>query len=517
MMRLGRLGTTLAMIALYAVTALISLRPVADRDVWWHLRTGEWIVQHGAVPHVDPFAAEGTAKAWRASSWLFETLLYELHRRLGLAALAGYALVLALACVLALQRLSTRESRGPITALALPALALAAVGPLLGPRPALASILFYAIELIVLFSALETGSRRGLWLLPPLFVVWANIDGGVGHGLLVLALATVAQRLERRQRPSQASDESVPDVAVVTLLCGVAVLVTPYHIGFYSTMLDMGGQGAARERLDDLMAPTFRAPPDWIMLGLLLSAAFVLARRSRHRTFMLFVLVVSAFAGFRASRDAWLVAVSATAVLSSSRFAAATTRWLPEARSDASGTRPTGDGAFGAPPDDVTRIPGRRAGALAGRDLLVAAVAAGIAGVVVWSLTPPQPRWEADVSARFPLAAAQVVDDRRYPGPLFSSLEWSGYLLWRLPRLSMAVDTRLDVLGDARVRRVIATWDGGRDWATDPDLATAGTVIAPADSSLTTLLHDDPRFVVVYTDDVAALFIARRAAHGSGS
>ena len=479
MTRPAVLGTALSTLVLYAVTAVIALRSVADRDIWWHLRTGEWIVQHRAVPHVDPFAPDGAAKAWMTSSWLFDVVLHALHESFGPPALAAYALVLGLACVLALQRLGARRTRGPITAVALPALAFAVVAPLLGPRPALVSILFYAIELSVLFSALEGGDRRGLWLLPPLFVVWANLDRGVGHGLLVLALATVAQRLERRRRSAEAADDSVPELARVTLFCGLAALLTPYHVGLYSALLDTGGQGAARERLGDLASPTFRALGDWIMLALLLGAVFVTARRSRHRTFTLLVLGVSAFSAFRTSRDAWLVAVSATAVLSSVRFSGRT----------AVATRGLG---------------------------VAAAVAAGIVGAVVWSLTPPQPRWQSEVSARFPVAAARVVEDRRYPGPLFSPLEWGGYLLWRLPRLTTVVDGRLELQGDARIRRLIATWDGGREWAIDPDLAGAGTVVAPTDSSLTTLLHDDPRFVVVYTDDVAALFVARRAAHGSG-
>jgi hypothetical protein len=145
----------------------------------------------------------------------------------------------------------------------------------------------------------------------------------------------------------------------------------------------------------------------------------------------------------------------------------------------------------------------------------VVVTASVVALVASWS-APQELRWRGQVSARFPVAAAQVVEDRGYPGPLFSPLEWGGYLLWRLPRLATTVDPRLDVHGAARIRQVMATWDGGREWALDPDLARAGTVVAPSDSSLTTLLHGDPRFMLVYTDGVAALFVARRAAHGSG-
>jgi hypothetical protein len=504
MTRLALLGTVATTATLYGLATAISIRPVADRDVWWHLRTGEWIVRHGAVPHADPFAVEGAGKAWIASSWLFDVVLYGLHRRFGAAGLAAYGLVVGLACLMALQWLTTRTSRRPITAIALPALALAIVAPVVGPRPALASVLFYAIELGVLFSVLENGPRRQLWLLPPLFVVWANVDRGFGHGLLVLALATVALQWERRRRPDRASEGAAPELARVTLVCGLAALLTPYHLGLFSMVLDVGAYAAGRESLGDVMSPVFRDASDWIMLALLLGGAFAAGGRSPHRTFMVLLLLASAFAAFRANRDAWLVAVSAAAILSSPQvrrpWGRSPERWLFPARSPGVGAAPV-----------------HRGDAVARRGVIVTVVvtASVVALVASWS-APQEPRWRGQVSARFPVAAAQVVEDRGYPGPLFSPLEWGGYLLWRLPRLATTVDPRLDVHGAARIRQVMATWDGGREWALDPDLARAGTVVAPSDSSLTTLLHGDPRFMLVYTDGVAALFVARRAAHGSG-
>jgi len=35
----------------------LAARNVIDPDLWWHLRTGEFIAQHRSVPHTDPFPA----------------------------------------------------------------------------------------------------------------------------------------------------------------------------------------------------------------------------------------------------------------------------------------------------------------------------------------------------------------------------------------------------------------------------------------------------------------------------
>jgi hypothetical protein len=55
----------------------------------------------------------------------------------------------------------------------------------------------------------------------------------------------------------------------------------------------------------------------------------------------------------------------------------------------------------------------------------------------------------------------------------------------------------------------MATWNGGPDWSSDPDLKSAGIVIAPVKTALAQLLRMDPRFSLAYQDKVAAVFVAR--------
>ncbi len=40
------------LLGLLAMTA----RSATDPDLWWHLRTGQWVVETGHVPHSDPFS-----------------------------------------------------------------------------------------------------------------------------------------------------------------------------------------------------------------------------------------------------------------------------------------------------------------------------------------------------------------------------------------------------------------------------------------------------------------------------
>src|SRR3954453_10170656 len=66
----------LMVLSLSALPILAVLRPVTDPDIWWHLRVGQWVVEHGALPANDPFSLPGLDKPWVAYSWLYEVLVY---------------------------------------------------------------------------------------------------------------------------------------------------------------------------------------------------------------------------------------------------------------------------------------------------------------------------------------------------------------------------------------------------------------------------------------------------------
>lgn len=63
------------------------LAPLADADLPMHLRVGEWIVAHRAVPFVEPFAWTRAGDPYYAYSWLAQVAYFGLLRAFGAAGL----------------------------------------------------------------------------------------------------------------------------------------------------------------------------------------------------------------------------------------------------------------------------------------------------------------------------------------------------------------------------------------------------------------------------------------------
>ena len=58
----------------------MSARNVADPDVWWHLRTGQLILQNHSFFHTDPYSFTRFGQPWINHEWFSEVLLFSLYR-----------------------------------------------------------------------------------------------------------------------------------------------------------------------------------------------------------------------------------------------------------------------------------------------------------------------------------------------------------------------------------------------------------------------------------------------------
>ena len=83
------------LLALYSLPPALAIVQVVEPDIWWRLRTGQWMVEHNSVPMMDVFSAFSMGKPWIEYSWLFELLVYNIHRQLGLSGLVYLVLTMA--------------------------------------------------------------------------------------------------------------------------------------------------------------------------------------------------------------------------------------------------------------------------------------------------------------------------------------------------------------------------------------------------------------------------------------
>jgi hypothetical protein len=464
--------------ALYAIPLLAALHPITDPDIWWHMRVGQWVVEHQTVPLTDPFSQWGLDKPWVAYSWLFEVLVFQLHTHFGLAGLVAYRVAGALAVTAALHGLIRRHEARFLVATGLTAVAAVAVAPVFSERPWLFTVLFTTFTLQVILEFRAGRPTRLAWLLPLVYLFWANLHIQFVYGLFLLGLACAAplvdQFLARRDFAITGPAFS-RSLLLLTTLCVLATLVNPYHVRLYGVVLEYARQPGPFRVVNELRALEFREISDWVMLAVAGAAVFALGRRQHLSSFDVLLLIATALFAFRARRDLWFLVLGSVAVLSNTNPQAAS--FAPRV-----GLRPL---SF----------------------VLILLLLGGVGASAVWQRNLSGTHLQQEVAETYPTEAAAWVTEHGYPGPLYNDFNWGGYLIWSLPDLPVALDGRTNLHGDERILRFGNTWAAGRGWRDDPDLSAAGVVIAEAQSPLGCVLVLDNRFTLVHEDAVARVFV----------
>ena len=176
----------LAIALVLSLLGLFTLRTISSPDIGFHLKAGNHVLSGNGWPRADPFTFTVNDRAYVDTSWGYQVMLAAVERVSGSAGMIVLHVLLVIGLftlVLLAARLRAGEA-SPAAALLL--LGGLAAEPRFEVRPEILSYTFLAALLYLLQRRAE-GARTPLWLLPPLFLVWAN-----SHSLFVLGWAAVA-------------------------------------------------------------------------------------------------------------------------------------------------------------------------------------------------------------------------------------------------------------------------------------------------------------------------------------
>ncbi|MBI5533671.1 MAG: hypothetical protein HY898_13205 [Deltaproteobacteria bacterium] len=182
-----------------ALSTVAAIR-VRDFDTFWHLATGRWIVEHRAIPPVDPFSFTAGGRELLAVPWLSDLVLY------GAYALGGFAMLVVLnvaaaAMTSGLLILAAREMSTPPSAILafLPFFVVAAQPRLSQTRPETFGLTFLSLVLLLI---LRFWRRRDAWLLalPVVTLVWIQAHAGAVLAVPVAGTLVVACLITRAPR-----------------------------------------------------------------------------------------------------------------------------------------------------------------------------------------------------------------------------------------------------------------------------------------------------------------------------
>lgn len=503
--RAARLATWLVpsggdLLLLGFLRLLLALPPY-DTDLWWHLRTGEWILSVGRVPRFDPYSHTVAGESWVAHEWLAEIGLALAYRIAGLEAMAALQAVLLVGALAITYRHVRAVGATIVVYLPLMVVALILVLPAAHPRPYLVTLVFLAF-LIHLLRVHRARRRLLVWAVPVLFVVWANAHAGFAIGLGALGLFVLGEAWERHAAPSEALS--------LFALAVLASLVTPYGARLLAYPFEYRAGSIHYALITEWASPDFHQPFSWLVMGFLAATVILLTAR-RAPGWRVDSLLVGAFGilALTSVRNIPLLAVVAAPILARQLVHGAVPGAplldaLPKA-SEAGGPWRGVAAKLGRLAALDRRFTGIPLTAIA----LVATLAARGGGPSDTSAFDPA-TWPRSAGWQLPYAAAGVLGTVAAEGELFNDYAWGGYLIWRLwPAETVFIDGRADVYGEALLLDYAETVSLAPGWRERLDRHDIGRVLLPPDTPLVEALRLSDEWTVAYEDGTAVLLVRR--------
>jgi len=456
-----------------------------DPDFWWHLRIGQWMVDHGRLPSTDIFTYTVASHVWTDHEYLTEILMWLTYSTLGLAALE-IAFGLITWAGFWMLYLQVRRQPFVISGLGL-ALAAIAGSPIWGPRAQMITFALSCLQLYWLRGYLS-GRSRAINFFPLVMVLWANLHGGWVIAFVWFGVAIGAEVVGwvlNRDNPAHVMH--LRRLGVVTLASALAVAATPHFLALYPYPFQTEGSVAQQRLIVEWFSPDFHQPflrPFEAMIFLVL-AGFALRRPS---VYDLLLTAVALFLALQSVRNIALFIAATTPVLIDTyggwwKEFSTSRRWH-----------------FELPPRAL----------FAAITALMLMVILGATLTRLTSELSPQRQQQLDASS-YPVGAADWLQAHPDVGTrMYNQYGWGGYLAYRFypdQNRRVFIFGEAALMGDPLLNQYEDVQTLRPDWKQVLDQYKVDYIVYNKGEALSNVLATQPDWKLVYEDSVAVIYV----------
>jgi len=471
------------------------LRPLSDPDLFWHLKTGEYILKERALPGPqDPFCYTSPNPLSKAetnglrSQWLGQVVFYISYL------LGGYLGVMLLRAALILTPfiwifIRAEDKLTSLLAGVFPVLLISASLGYSYERPQAFSYLLA----LPLYLALK--SNR-LYILPALMLLWANLHGGYIVGVGIIGLSVFGEILNQVARKMAIPwvGEQRKDLFKFVLIALFSVLITGLRPGGYSMLwgLVQLPLGLMKEPSGIVAREVLEYKSLWffykvyalkwpVFIGLFIGIgglSFILKIIKKREIDFIEALVfisISAF-GIIFAKGIGFALIFSALMISDSRI--------------------RGKERFIIPTISL---------------ILTLSLVSYISGTEHERLRPKIPKDRVNLSL-YPEDSVRFIEREGIQGPMYNDMRWGGYLMWRLGhKYKVFYDTR--ETNSEVLATYLAISRGSSLWKTLLDSYGINFIITPLVSPESGTAYGPPlRMAEEMPDDWRLVFISTNEA-----
>ncbi|MGB0887854.1 MAG: hypothetical protein ACPGSL_07010 [Vicingaceae bacterium] len=267
-----------AWIAVVIIAIVSCIKLIHEPDIWWQIRTGQWIIENGEIPKVDVFSFTFLNEPWINVKWFAEVLMASVNNWFG----SEWLVLLQIFCIglilwfcyklsnAILLKYEETINNIPKLGIMLSSLLLVfTINNRMNSRPEMFSHLLVIIFLYYLFNYSKSKSSW-LFIIIPLQILWTNTHEAYGMGVVLILIFLFAHWVEhfllQQEKPWR--------FTLVGLLAIISSAINPNGVQMIVHPFNIFGQLSENKFTSELLG--FKNPDFWHYQSFILIIVFVL-------------------------------------------------------------------------------------------------------------------------------------------------------------------------------------------------------------------------------------------------
>jgi tetratricopeptide (TPR) repeat protein len=486
----------LVLMIFFGFCALFAAQNISDLDFWWHLKTGEWIWQHKAIPYVEPFSYTFKGAEWINYEWLFHAIIYPIYQLSGFGGLIIFVIIVVLLTFLILLFACRELDEGKRwLSFTILFVALLEAWGSFAIRPQIISFLLLALYLYLLILHREDKitNRQLILFLIPAHVLWVNVHGSFLLGIFLVGAYALGRFVplilsHHRDFKPVLQDKKLLGLLFLCLLLVVASFFNPYTYRVFLVPIKTAVAEEALMNITEWAPLDIRAlglfviePTMWFRILFLIGAlSFLLRLDNLKKVENVIIFILFSYMAFKHVRFCTDFAIVTTPMivnnLTQFQWRARRLKW-------------------------VFYLP---------LMILIAFSANTVRGLI------NQKRLGLGVWTNYPAETVNFLREHNVHGKIFNDYNFGGYLIWHLwPDIPVFIDGRAVTIYDqdffwldTMARQKKEVWEQVAE-RYGIDIVLMGDNRERGYASLFNWLDEDEDWMLVAFDDVSNLYMKK--------
>jgi len=478
---------------------IIAARTPIDSDLWWHLRTGEATVTSQAPVTHDIFSYTRQSEAWTNHSWLSQVVLYSGFQTGNYLLLGLIISILALASMYFVYKQMGGVGLSKAFLLTAGGIVASVVWV---PRPQMFSFFLLAL-LTFIVDKYADQTKKLIFFLSPVFILWSNLHGGYFLGVIFLCCMAASMVIDKVFSISKNKQNwrSIGGFGIVIIISYLVTAINPNGISTWLIPFKTIGVSGLQNLISEWASPDFHQPVQQLFLFyfFLVFGVFALSNK-KIKTQELIVVSCFGILAFVARRNFGPFVIISLPILS---------KYFDDVLMSIVKGNAFLNGLIEKSNKNLGKTNPTRANQYLNAVVLFIL---GFSGVMKLYIVTQPDLVDQYISSFYPQKAVEFIVSNAPDGEMINEYDWGGYLIWTMRSYPVFIDGRTDLYGDAILNEWLAVVQCDKNWRDIVDKWTINILFIKPGRPIITCAQVEG-WEMVYSDELSVVLTRNKYAY----